>query len=84
VHILCIALYAYMIIMLVRVFSSYFPAPRSEPMRRLMDLVHAVTEPVLRPLRSLLPPLRMGGMGLDLSPIIVFVVIGILTSYVCR
>jgi YggT family protein len=84
VHILCIALYAYMIIMLVRVFSSYFPAPRSEAFRRFMDLVHAVTEPVLRPLRSLLPPLRMGGMGLDLSPIIVFVVIGILTNYTCR
>jgi YggT family protein len=75
-----ILLYAYMIILLVRIFSSWFPMPISGPLRSIMDLVYAVTEPVLRPLRRILPPVRMGAMALDLSPIIVFVVIQVLLA----
>jgi YggT family protein len=37
-----------------------------------------LTEPVLGPLRRALPMLRIGTMGLDLSPIIVFFGIQIL------
>jgi len=37
-----------------------------------------VTEPVLRPIRKLLPPWKMG--GLDLSPLIVVLVIYFLRS----
>ena len=82
--ILCILLTVYWVVLIVRVLSSFFRVPPSGPIRRLMDVVHGLTEPVLRPVRSMLPPLRMGGVGLDLSPIIVFVVIGILTNYTCR
>ena len=39
-----------------------------------------LTEPVLGPIRRTIPPVRMGAMYLDLSPIIVFVVITI----ICR
>jgi YggT family protein len=73
-------LYVYMIILLVRIFSSWFPTPTSGAMRSIMDIVYAVTEPVLRPLRRILPPVRLGAMALDLSPIIVFVVIQILLA----
>jgi YggT family protein len=41
-------------------------------------MLFRVTEPVLAPIRNLLPPVRMGGMGLDLSPLIVFLVIEVL------
>jgi YggT family protein len=73
-------LIAYTIILLVRILSSWFPLPMSGPLRTIMDFVYAVTEPVLRPLRRILPPVRMGAMALDLSPIIVFVVIQILLA----
>jgi YggT family protein len=73
-------LIAYTIILLVRILSSWFPMPTSGPLRTIMDLVYGVTEPVLRPLRRILPPVRMGAMALDLSPIIVFVVIQILLA----
>ena len=82
-HILCILLTAYWVILIIRVLSSFFRMPPSGPVRRAMDAVHGLTEPVLKTLRSMLPPLRMGSMGLDLSPIIVFVVIGILRNYTC-
>ena len=71
----------YMIIMLVRVFSSWIRIPSSGPIATGMSFVYAVTEPVLRPLRNLLPPLRMGALALDLSPIIVFIVLSILLGY---
>ncbi|MGH2758883.1 MAG: YggT family protein [Actinomycetota bacterium] len=37
--------------------------------------VYDVSEPFLRIFRGLLPALRLGGMGLDLSPIIAFIVL---------
>jgi YggT family protein len=48
-----------------------------------MSVVYALTEPVMRPLRGLIPPLRMGAVGFDLSPIIVFVALGILQRAIC-
>lgn len=32
--------------------------------------VSRLVDPVLAPIRRMLPPVRIGGMGLDLSPII--------------
>jgi YggT family protein len=40
-----------------------------------------ITEPVLAPIRSVLPPVRIGAMGLDLSPMIVIIVISVLIGY---
>lgn len=71
--------------MFARILSSWFPAPRSSVGRRLLEVLHDLTEPVLRPLRGLIPPLRIGMVGLDLSPIIVFIALGILTRALgCR
>ncbi len=75
-------LLAYWIVLLVRVLSSWFRIPPSGPIARIMSFVYDVTEPVLRPLRNLLPPIRMGAMALDLSPIIVFIVLSVLISSV--
>ena len=41
-------------------------------------IVEDVTEPVLKPLRALIPPVRAGGMGLDLSMIVAFVILFVL------
>ncbi len=71
-------LIVYEIIFLIRVFSSWFRVPPSGPVRTVLGFTHTVTEPVLRPLRNLLPPIRTGAIAFDLSPIIVFIVLGIL------
>ena len=81
--IVCILLSVYWVILLIRILSSWFPIPPSGPVATGISLVYGVTEPVLRPLRNVLPPIRLGGMALDLSPIIVFILIGILQSYIC-
>jgi YggT family protein len=43
----------------------------------------SVTEPVLRPLRAILPPVRLGGVGLDLSPLVLLIALGILAAAIC-
>jgi len=45
-------------------------------------ILYDLTEPVLRPIRRLLPPLRVGAVALDLSPLIVFVLIALLRNFV--
>ena len=59
-------------ILLARVLLSYFPNfDRSNPIVRLL---YDITEPVLAPIRNLLP--RTGMM--DFSPLIVFLIITVL------
>jgi YggT family protein len=50
---------------------------------RVRAVFRGVTEPVLRPLRALLPPVRLGGMGLDLSPLVLLIALGILSAVIC-
>ena len=47
---------------------------RNDVVYRILDMLNRVTEPLLRPIRRLLPP--MG--GLDLSPMIVLLIIYVL------
>jgi YggT family protein len=44
-----------------------------DPRNPIVQFLHRVTEPVLRPVRNLLPPWKTG--GLDLSPLIVIIAI---------
>jgi YggT family protein len=81
--ILCVVLNIYTIILFARVIVSWafmfgFRPPISGPLRMIIDLLEDVTEPVLRPLRALIPPVRAGGVGLDLSIIIAFVILAVL------
>ena len=80
----CFALQAYYIILFVRIIWSWFPPPRSGPLRIVYELVLDLTEPVLKLVRGLVPPIRMGAAGLDLSPIVIFIVITVLQASVCR
>ena len=53
------------------ILFSWFPGyPSSGFMQAVYDAVKAVTNPILWPIRSRVPMLRLGGFGIDLSPII--------------
>jgi YggT family protein len=52
--------------------------PSGTAMVRTYGILYALTEPVLRPVRRLIPPVRIGVAALDLSPIIVFALIFVL------
>lgn len=46
----------------------------------LCEVIYSVTDPPLRAIRSVLPPIRIGMVALDLSPLVLFVIIFILRS----
>ena len=68
----------YSYIILARIFISLLPVDRTNPIIRL---IYQITEPVLAPFRIILP---LGGMGIDLSPIIVFFLLNLLRTSLIR
>ena len=66
------ALDIYTLIILIRVFMSWI---RPNPYHPLVRLIYNVTEPVLEPIRRIIPPI---GMGIDISPIVAFFLIRII------
>lgn|SRR5690242_6043401 len=53
---------------------------RNQFVATVWRIVNQITEPILRPIRRIVPPLG----GLDLSPIIVFVIIFFLQSFIAN
>ena len=74
--ILSTLLQVYIWLLIARLLLSWFPNP-PDALRPVYAFLYSITEPVLRLVRPLIPPLRMGMTALDLSPIIVFVVLQI-------
>lgn len=75
--ILDLLLQVLLIVLLVHVVFSWIPRP-PEPILPLVRGIDRLLAPILEPIRRVLPPLRMGGMGLDLSVLVVFFAIYIL------
>ena len=78
-EIVCLLLLAYMIILLGRALLSWFPISGDSPFAALQGLLYSLTEPVLAPVRGLVPP--MGGF--DISFIVVVFGVSILRSAIC-
>lgn len=51
---------------------------RNQFVASVWRIVNAITEPILKPIRRIIPPVG----GLDLSPIIVFVIIFFLQNFI--
>lgn len=69
------------IVLIARILISWLPVSRNN---KLIDLLYAVTEPVLAPIRNMLS--RSSFMNnsmfsmIDFSPIVAFILIGVLRS----
>lgn len=63
----------YLLAIFARIVVSWFPVQPGSTFASIVGFLYTITEPVLGPLRRAVPALRMGGMGLDLSPIIVVI-----------
>lgn len=73
----------YVLVLVARALVSWFPIHPGSALASVVRVLDAVTEPVLRPLRRALPPVRAGGMAIDLSIIVAIlaleiVVIGVI------
>jgi YggT family protein len=75
-----LVLFARLILSWVQVFSREW-RPRG-PMLVLAEGVYTLTDPPLRALRKVLPPLRIGGVALDLGFFVLVLVIYVLLAIV--
>jgi len=53
------------------------------PVGRVRHLFRLATQPLLAPLRALIPPVRMGAVAVDLSPLILILALNLLAQVLC-
>jgi len=71
---------AYAFLILVRVVLSWVsPDPYREPFHSIVGVLHRLTEPVLRPLRRIVPPV---GGTVDVSPVVALLLLELVRSLV--
>ena len=68
------------IALLIRVFSSWFNVGPTSPFFQIINIVYQVTEPILAPIRRVLPRLGM----LDLSPMVALLLLTFIRSAFVR
>jgi YggT family protein len=73
-YLICQALNLYMIAVFLRVVLSWFPISPGGAMASVYGVLYSVTEPVLGPIRRLLPSVGM----IDISPIVIVILVQIL------
>ena len=81
--VLCVVLQLYALVIIVRALLSWFPADHG-PLAAAERVTWQLTEPLLAPMRRVLPLVRLGGLGLDLAPIIALIGIWLLSGLICR
>ena len=66
----------YIILIFIRILLSWVPRmPLNPIIRAIVGFVHEVTDPYLNVFRRKLPPVGMGGMALDLRPMVGVIVL---------
>ena len=81
INLVILAIVAWIILSYVVVFGRI---PWGHPVRKIYDGLSKTIDPVLRPIRNVVPPIRMGGAALDLSPMILILGVILLGRFICR
>ena len=69
------AIFAWVILSWIRVSSTH-------PLGRVQTFLDRIIYPVILPLRRVIPPIRIGGGALDLSPIVLLIGIQVLIGII--
>ena len=78
-QLVCWVLRIYLVVLAGRAILSWFPVRPGSPLTSIAGLLGDVADPVLRPFRSIIPPVGM----FDLSFMAVFFVLFIVQGIVC-
>ena len=63
------------LILIIRIVLSWIPHNRYHP---IINFIYQVTEPLLKPFRNMINPIQ----GIDISPIIVFILLQLLRNFI--
>ena len=81
--VLNITFWAIIVWIVLSYVASYGRLSFDHPVRRFYDFMSRLIEPVLRPIRNVIPPLRIGGAALDLSPLLLIIGIRVISFVIC-
>ncbi|MGH8976971.1 MAG: YggT family protein [Acidimicrobiia bacterium] len=76
---LCALITVYWLVLLARILLSWFPIRPGTPFASVYVLLRDLTEPVLAPLRRVIPPVGM----LDISSLVLIIGLVILRGVIC-
>lgn len=74
----CDILRIYQLALFAWVILSWIRVPSDHPIGRIHRALDTIIMPVVLPLRRVIPPLPLGGISLDLSVILIFILISVL------
>jgi YggT family protein len=77
--VLCVAITLFLVVLAARAVLSWFPNQPGGVLEQVQSLLNTLTEPVLRPVRQVIPPAGM----FDLSFLVVFIGLFILRRIIC-
>jgi YggT family protein len=88
-EVLATLLWLYLIVLIARIVIDYVVMFARDwhphgAVLLLVEAIYTVTDPPLKLLRRVIPPLRIGGVALDLAFIVLFIVIQVLIQVVAR
>jgi YggT family protein len=65
------------------VILSWVQVGSTHPIGRIQVFLDRIIYPVILPLRRILPPLRLGGAMIDLSPLVLLLGLQLLRRVIC-
>lgn len=78
----CLLLTLYVVAIFGAIIISWFPIEPGSPLASVHRVLWQLTNPVLAPIRSVIPALRLGAFAIDLSPFIVIIAINIIRAII--
>ncbi len=81
IDLITLALIAWIVLSYIVVFGR---VAYDHPIRRAYEFLSRIIEPMLRPIRAVVPSVRVGGASLDLSPIILILGLRIIAGLLPR
>ncbi len=79
--VICAILSLYTLVLIARAITSFFPVTPGTAFAQIVEVLYRLTEPVLGPMRRIIPPLGM----FDLSFLVVLIILQVITASLgCR
>ncbi|MCY3652629.1 MAG: YggT family protein [bacterium] len=82
-RLVCTLLQLYVLAIVARAILSWVRVPREHPVGQGVDFLARIVDPPLRPIRRWLPSVPIGGIRLDLSPIVMIVGLTVVSQIIC-
>jgi YggT family protein len=83
VQIVCSLIQLYTLVVFARILLEWVRVPSDHPVGKVRSVLASIVDPVLTPLRRIIPPVRLGGAALDLSPLVLLIGLSILSHAIC-